>query len=43
VLGPKNPTQLEDLVRETGSGPIYLPDADLAVLPRKLIRAGILV
>jgi aryl-alcohol dehydrogenase-like predicted oxidoreductase len=43
VLGPKNPLQLEDLVRETGSGPIYLPDADLAVLPRKLIRAGILV
>ncbi|MEO8875637.1 MAG: aldo/keto reductase [Polyangiaceae bacterium] len=43
VLGPKSVTQLDDLVRETGSGPIYLPDADLAVLPRKLIRAGILV
>jgi aryl-alcohol dehydrogenase-like predicted oxidoreductase len=43
VLGPKNPNQLEELVRETGSGPIYLPDDDLAVLPRKLIRAGILV
>jgi aryl-alcohol dehydrogenase-like predicted oxidoreductase len=43
VLGPKTPTQLDELVRETGSGPIYLPDADLTVLPRKLIRAGILV
>jgi len=43
VLGPKSVIQLDDLVRETGSGPLYLPDADLAVLPRKLIRAGILV
>lgn len=43
VLGPRTPDQLTQLVRETGSGPIYLPDADLAVLPRKLIRAGILV
>ncbi|MGH7328702.1 MAG: aldo/keto reductase [Polyangiaceae bacterium] len=43
ILGPKSPRQLEQLVRETGSGPIYLPDADLAVLQRKLIRAGILV
>ena len=43
ILGPRNVTQIEQLVRETGSGPIYLPDGDLAVLPRKLIRAGILV
>ncbi|HEX7666788.1 MAG TPA: aldo/keto reductase [Polyangiaceae bacterium] len=43
VLGARSATQLEELVRETGSGPLYLPDADLAVLPRKLIRAGILV
>lgn len=43
ILGPKNVAQVEQLVRETGAGPVYLPDADLAVLPRKLIRAGILV
>jgi aryl-alcohol dehydrogenase-like predicted oxidoreductase len=42
VLGPRSVTQLEQLVRETGSGPCYLPDADLMALPRALARVGIL-
>jgi len=33
--------QLEQLVREVGSGPTYLSDADLAALPRALSRVGI--
>ncbi len=41
VLGPRSVTQLEQLVREVGSGPIYLPDSDLAALPRALSRFGI--
>ena len=42
VLGPKSPEQLEQLVRETGSGPRYLPDEDLSSLPRVLSKVGIL-
>jgi aryl-alcohol dehydrogenase-like predicted oxidoreductase len=42
VLGPRSVTQLEQLVRETGSGPRYLPDEDLASLPRALSKVGIL-
>jgi len=41
VIGPRDVTQLEQLVRETGSGPIYLPDRDLATLPRALGKIGI--
>jgi aryl-alcohol dehydrogenase-like predicted oxidoreductase len=41
VLGPRGVTQLEQLVREVGSGPTYLPDSDLAALPRALSRFGI--
>jgi aryl-alcohol dehydrogenase-like predicted oxidoreductase len=41
VLGPRTIEQLEQLVRETGSGPRYLPDEDLAALPRALSRVGI--
>jgi aryl-alcohol dehydrogenase-like predicted oxidoreductase len=41
VLGPKSVEQLEQLVRETGGGPRYLPDGDLAELPRALERVGI--
>jgi aryl-alcohol dehydrogenase-like predicted oxidoreductase len=41
VLGPRSVTQLEQLVREVGSGPMYLPDSDLAGLPRALSRFGI--
>ena len=42
VLGPRSVDQLEQLVRETGSGPRYLPDEDLAALPRALSKVGIL-
>jgi aryl-alcohol dehydrogenase-like predicted oxidoreductase len=41
VLGPRSVAQLEDIVRHVGMGPIYLRDADLAVLPRMLDMAGI--
>ena len=42
VLGPRTVEQLEQLVRETGAGPRYLPDDDLAALPRALAKVGIL-
>jgi aryl-alcohol dehydrogenase-like predicted oxidoreductase len=41
VLGPRSVEQLEQLVREVGSGPVYLPDEDLAALPRALSRVGV--
>ena len=41
VLGPRSVEQLEQLVREVGSGPVYLGDEDLAALPRTLSRVGI--
>ena len=41
VLGAKTVTQLEQLVRETGGGPRYLPEDDLRQLPRALDRVGI--
>jgi aryl-alcohol dehydrogenase-like predicted oxidoreductase len=42
VLGPRTVAQLEQLVREVGAGPRYLPDDDLAALPRALSKVGIL-
>lgn len=41
VLGARTVAQLEQLVRETGGGPRYLPDDDLRQLPRALERVGI--
>jgi aryl-alcohol dehydrogenase-like predicted oxidoreductase len=41
VLGPHSVEQLEQLVRETGAGPAYLRDDDLADLPRALDAVGI--
>ncbi len=41
VLGPRSVEQLEQLVRETGGGPRYLPDDDLRQLPRALDKVGI--
>ena len=41
VLGVRTVQQLEQLVRETGGGPRYLPDDDLRQLPRALDRVGI--
>ena len=43
ILGPRTADQLVELVRETGGGPVYLPDADLAALPRTLAKVGILM
>ncbi len=41
VLGPRTVTQLEDVVREVGIGPLYLRDAALARIPRALESIGI--
>jgi aryl-alcohol dehydrogenase-like predicted oxidoreductase len=41
VLGPRSATQLEDVVREVGIGPVYLRDAALARIPRALESVGI--
>jgi aryl-alcohol dehydrogenase-like predicted oxidoreductase len=41
VLGPRSVTQLEDVVREVGVGPVYLRDAALARIPRALESVGI--
>ncbi len=41
VLGPRTVEQLDELVSETGMGPLYLPDEDMAQLPRELLRVGI--
>jgi aryl-alcohol dehydrogenase-like predicted oxidoreductase len=41
VLGPRSVTQLEELVREVGMGPIYLRDEDLMRIPRALQNVGI--
>ena len=43
ILGPHTVEQAEQLVREVGGGPRYLPDEILAKLPRALTKAGILV
>ena len=41
VLGPKTVLQLDELVKESGGGPRYLPDHDLVELHRVLDKAGI--
>lgn len=41
VLGPRSTSQLEQLLREAGSGPPYLPDDVMKDLPTKLISLGI--
>jgi aryl-alcohol dehydrogenase-like predicted oxidoreductase len=41
VLGPRSVTQLEDIVREVGMGPIYLRDEDLTRIPHALEVVGI--
>ena len=43
ILGPHTIEQAEQLVREVGGGPRYLPDDALAKLPRALTKAGVLV
>lgn len=41
VLGPRTVEQIDQLVREVGSGPLYLPDDDMSRLPSVLTRVGI--
>jgi aryl-alcohol dehydrogenase-like predicted oxidoreductase len=41
VLGPRSVAQLEEIVREVGSGPVYLRDPDLARLPHALDAVGV--
>lgn len=41
VLGARTKEQLEQLVRETGSGPRYLHEDDIRQLPRALDKIGI--
>ena len=41
VLGPRTVEQAEQLVREVGGGPRYLPDEAIVSLPRALSKAGI--
>lgn len=41
VLGPRTTAQLEQLIREAGSGPPYLSEKALADLPSQLIAIGI--
>lgn len=41
VLGPKNVTQLKELVREAGAGPRYLSDEDVKEVYKVLERAGV--
>ncbi len=41
VLGPRTTAQLEQLIREAGSGPPYLPDKTMSDLPSQLVAVGI--
>jgi aryl-alcohol dehydrogenase-like predicted oxidoreductase len=41
ILGPRSTAQLEQLLREAGSGPVYLPDDVVTRLPARLQAAGI--
>ena len=43
VLGPRSVAQLEQLVREAGSGPPYLRDTALAELSARLRAVGVIV
>ena len=40
VLGPRSVEQLEQLVRETGAGPRYLPDEDLGIAAARALAGG---
>lgn len=41
VIGPRNSLQLDQLVREAGKGPPYLPDAKLTALTNRLRQVGV--
>jgi aryl-alcohol dehydrogenase-like predicted oxidoreductase len=40
VIGPRNRVQLDQLVREAGQGPEYLPPSTLSRLKDQLVRVG---
>lgn len=41
VVGPRNSRQLDQLVREIGNGPPYLPEDDLVKLEMRLMDVGV--
>ena len=41
LLGPKTKKQLEELVRDTGDGPTYLPESDVREVFRTLDKLGV--
>ncbi len=41
IVGPKTVSQLEQVVREVGAGPVYMRDDALSELPRVLDRIGV--
>lgn len=41
LMGPKSKRQLEELVRDTGDGPIYLPESELREVFRTLDKLGV--
>lgn len=41
LMGPKSKKQLEELVRDTGDGPVYLPDSELREVFRTLDKLGV--
>ena len=41
VLGPRRGQQLDQLVRDAGKEPPYLPPENLAALERRLMNVGI--
>ncbi|MET0413110.1 MAG: aldo/keto reductase [Polyangiaceae bacterium] len=41
LLGPRNRVQLDQLVREAGTGPTYLDDSQLSLLRTELKRLGV--
>jgi aryl-alcohol dehydrogenase-like predicted oxidoreductase len=41
VIGPRSRVQLDQLVREAGQGPEYLPPSSMQRLEHQLARAGV--
>jgi aryl-alcohol dehydrogenase-like predicted oxidoreductase len=41
ILGPRTTAQLEQLMREAGKGPPYMPDSVLTELPSRLLALGV--
>ena len=41
LMGPKSKKQLEELVRDTGDGPVYLPESEVREVFRTLDKLGV--